>query len=369
MAAKRQFFASKIDNVSFSTKQLFNVSNQLLRKSKPVVFPTDIPPNELPEQFSQYFSDKISDLREKLDSRHSQPPSFVVYDGPVFDEFSLVSEAYVLDLISQMPTKGCNLDPLPTDLVKECADDLVPLLTSIINESLKAGVVPAQLKQAIVVPILKKSGLDSNILKNFRPISNLPFLSKILEKVVLGQLQQHLSDNMLLEVNQSAYRKGHSVETAVLSVTDNLLTKSDEKCVSLISLLDLSAAFDTLDHSILLRRLDVSFGIKCNVLAWFTSYVSHRFQSVIVAGNVSNPCPLLYGVPQDRTLYLGRIFLLYIHNRSLMLFISTIVLFTSTPMTPSYHILVRLRILFQLRHLLRSVSMLFHIGWTVTNFC
>ena len=198
--------------------------------------------------------------------------------------------------------KGCSLDPLPTDLVKEHADDLVPLVTSIINESLKSGVVPAQLKQAIIVPILKKSGLDSNILKNFRPISNLPFLSKILEKVVLGQLQQHLSDNKLLEVNQSAYRKGHSVETAVLSVMDNLLTKTDEKFVTLISLLDLSAAFDTLDHSILLRRLEVSFGIKGIVLAWFTSYVSGRFQSVIVSGNVSNPRPLLYGVPQGSVL-------------------------------------------------------------------
>ena len=160
--------------------------NQLLRKSNPVTYPTKIPPKELPEQFSQYFSDKISNLTEELDSRHSQPPSFVVYDGPVFDEFSLVSEDYVSDLIGQMPTKGCSLDLLPTDLVKEYADDLAPLVTSIINESLKSGVVPAHLKQAIIVPILKKSGLDFNILKNFREISNLPFLSKILEKVVLS---------------------------------------------------------------------------------------------------------------------------------------------------------------------------------------
>ena len=127
-----------------------------------------------------------------------------------------------------------------------------------------------------------KSGLDSNILKNFRPISNLPFLSKILEKVVLCQLQQHLYDNKLLEANQSAYRKDHSVETAVLSVMDNLLTIGGEKFFTLISLLDLSAAFDTLDHSILLRRLELSFGVKGNVLAWFTSYVSVCFNLVLL---------------------------------------------------------------------------------------
>ena len=302
IAAKRQFFANKIDSGTFSTKQLFSVSNQLLGKSRSHSLPSNIPPNELPKVFCKFFSDKISNLREKLDSRHSLPPTFTVYEGPVLDQFASVSEDEISDLIKKMPTKGCILDPMPTDMVKQCADDLVPLITCIINESLASGIVPNHFKQAVVVPILKKTGLDVNNLKNYRPVSNLPFISKILEKVVLGQLQQHLCNNDLLECNQSAYRKGHSVETAVLSVMDTLLTKSDEKLISLISLLDLSAAFDTLDHSILLRRLDYSFGIRGNVLNWFTSYVSQRFQSVIVNGSVSNPRPLLYGVPQGSVL-------------------------------------------------------------------
>ena len=106
----------------------------------------------------------------------------------------------------EMPNKSCILDPLPTDLVKQCAESLVPLITRIINESLLSGVV----KEAVVVPLLKKHGLDCNNLKNFRPVSNLPFISKLLERVVLRQLQQHLFDNNLLEIDQSAYRKGHS---------------------------------------------------------------------------------------------------------------------------------------------------------------
>ena len=148
--------------------------------------------------------------------------------------------------------------------------------------------------EAVVVPLLKKHGLECNNLKNFQSVSNLPFISKLLERVVLHQLQQHLFDNNLLEINQSVYRKGHSVETAALSVMDSLLTNSDEKLVSLIALLDLSAAFDTLDHSILLRCLEITFGISGNVLKWFCSYVSQRFQSVIVNGSTSNPHPLLY---------------------------------------------------------------------------
>ena len=91
------------------------------------------------------------------------------------------------------------------------------------------------------------------ILKHFGPVSNLPFISKVLEKIVLRQLQKHLSDNSLLEMYQSAYRRNHNTETAVLSVPDCLLVKADKRLVCLIALLDLSAAFDTLNHPFFLR--------------------------------------------------------------------------------------------------------------------
>ena len=121
-------------------------------------------------------------------------------------------------------------------------------------------------KQAIVTPLLKKSGLDPNDLKNFRPVSNLPFISKILEKVVLTrQLQKHLSENELFEIKQSAYRKNHCTETALLSVVDGFLRNVDDRLVSVLALLDPSAAFDTLDHSILLQRLETTFGISGTV--------------------------------------------------------------------------------------------------------
>ena len=120
--------------------------------------------------------------------------------------------------------------------------------------------------------------------------------------VALRQLQKHLSDNSLLEMYQSAYRKDHSTETAVLSVLDCLLVKADERLVSLIALLDLSAAFDTLDHSILLKRLEVTFGSQHAALEWFAYYLSDRCQSVIVDGIVSAPSPLVYGVPQGSVL-------------------------------------------------------------------
>ena len=106
-----------------------------------------------------------------------------------------------------------------------------------------------------------KPALDTNDLKHFRLMSNLPFISKFYEKIVLRQLQKHLSDNSPLEMHPSAYRKDHSTETAVLSVLNCLLVKANERLLSQIVLLDLSAAFNTLDHSILLRRLEVTFGV------------------------------------------------------------------------------------------------------------
>ena len=195
------------------------------------------------------------------------------------------------------------LDPIPTSLTKECLSDLLPLITRIVNSSLGSGVVPPQFTQAVVTPTLKKPGLDPNDLKNFRPVSNLPFISKILEKVVLTQLQKHLSENDLLEIRQSAYRKNHSTETALLSVVDGLLRNADDRLVSVLALLDLNAAFDTLDHPILLQRLETTFGISGTVLHWFGSYLEGREQSVKVYNVLSSPSPLQFGVPQGSVLW------------------------------------------------------------------
>ena len=133
-------------------------------------------------------------------------------------------------------------------------------------------------------------------------MSNLSFLSKILEKVVLRQLLNHLLTNNLFNSHQSAYRAGHSTETALLKIVNDLLSALDEDKVSLLSLLGLSAAFDTIDHPILLSRLSYSFGISDTVLAWFTSYLTDRIQTISVNGSKYLPAPLHYGVPQGSVL-------------------------------------------------------------------
>ena len=145
------------------------------------------------------------------------------------------------------------------------------------------------------------ANLDPDCLSNYRPASNLPFLSKVLERIVLKQFLQHLESRSLLEPFQSAYRKCHSTETALLRVVNDLLQASDSGHVSILSLLDLSAAFDTIDHNILIKRLNTTFGCSGTVLDWFTSYLSFRTQSVLV-GHTSTPSALKCGVPQGSVL-------------------------------------------------------------------
>ena len=170
-----------------------------------------------------------------------------------------------------------------------------------INKSLSSGVVPSCFKHALVRPLLKKANLDPNCLRNYRPISSLPFLSKVLERIVLKQFLLHLQSHSLLEPFQSAYRKCHSTETALLRVVNDLLQASDTGHVSILPLIDLSAAFDTTDHGILINRLHTTFGCTGKVLDWFTSYLTCRTQSVFV-GHESAPSALKCGAPQGSVL-------------------------------------------------------------------
>ena len=213
-----------------------------------------------------------------------------------------------------MPKKSCDLDPIPISVLSDCLDEIIPIVTSIMNKSLSSGIVPDCFKHALVKPLLKKASLDPNCLKHYRPVSNLPFLSKVLERIVLKQFLQHLQSHSLLEPFQSAYRKCHSTETALLRVVNDLLQASDRGCVSILSLLDLSAAFDTIDHNILITRLRSTFGCSGMVLEWFISYLSCRTQSVFV-GHESTPSVLKCGVPQGSVLG-PLLFTLYTHPLS-----------------------------------------------------
>ena len=168
-------------------------------------------------------------------------------------------------LVLSAPCKSSDLHPLPTGLVKDCIDVLVTPIVSVVNLSLSEGCSPTHFKSALASPLLKKP-LKRDAMKNYRPVSNLSFLSKILEKVVASRINSHINSSHTSNDYQSAYRKFHSTETALLKIHNDILSSMDDGRVTALTLLDLSAAFDTTDHTILLSRLGNWFGVSGKAL-------------------------------------------------------------------------------------------------------
>jgi hypothetical protein len=216
--------------------------------------------------------------------------------------FAVLAEESVAEPIMRSPSKQSHMDPLPSWLLKQCVSLLAPFLTRLINLSIVDSAVPECMKMAIVSPLLKKSTLDPSDISNYRPVSNLSFLSKLLERAISQQLTRYLESESLLPQNQSAYRANHSTETAVLRVFSDLVSESDAGNISLMALLDLSAAFDTVDYEILFRRLEADCGIVGTALSWIKSYLTGRKQAVRCGGALSVTSSLACGVPQGSVL-------------------------------------------------------------------
>ena len=215
-----------------------------------------------------------------------------------FSSFRQVTDEDVYKLVMSLPVKSCVLDSIPLWLFKDNIEILCEPLTSIINASFRTGVFPSKLREAVVSPILKKPSLDKVILKHYRPVSNISHVSQLIEKIVCGQIKDHLNSNGLQEPFQSAYRELCSTETALLHVrTDKLRCNDDGKAVAVV-LLDLSAAFNTVDHALLLNRLKNTFGIYGTAIAWISSYLKDRTFRVSVGDATSSSQDLCYGILQ-----------------------------------------------------------------------
>ena len=217
-------------------------------------------------------------------------------------QFTAMSEDQLCKLIGSSVSKSCILDPIPATVLKKYYPILLPTITRIVNLSLTSSTVPDAMKIGALSPLLKTPSLDFEQFKNFRPISNLTFVSKSTEKAVAFQLKEHLHQNNLNELFQSAYKKHHSTETALLRVQNDILRALDSRSSVILLLLDLSAAFDTVDHQILLSRLSSRFGIKGAALQWFNSYLTNRKQFVYINDSRSSVKNLHCGVPQGSVL-------------------------------------------------------------------
>ncbi|XP_037548511.1 uncharacterized protein LOC119425058 [Nematolebias whitei] len=253
------------------------------------------------DNFLSFFINKVSSIRALI-SPPSYDPSVSVTRSAVFSQFELVTLSSLTDITGRMKPAGSPNDPIPPRLFKEVFHTVAPHVSQIINDSLACGQVPASFKHAVVTPLIKKPSLDPTVMSNFRPISKLPFMSKILEKIVYNQLTSYLNDHNLLEQFQSGFKTHHSTESALLKVFNDILLATDSGDCVVLMLLDLTAAFDTVDHHILLSRLENWVGIQGPALQWFRSYLTERNFCVRIGAVESSVAPLTCGVPQGSIL-------------------------------------------------------------------
>jgi len=179
---------------------------------------------------------------------------------------------------------------------------MAPLIAGLANRSFRSGAFPSSLKHGRINPLLKKPGLDKSDMANYRPITNLSTISKLLEKLVLCRLRPHIMSTGNFNEYQSAYRVGHSTETALLKVYNDVVRAACDQQTTALLALDISAAFDTIDFDILLRRISDDFGVGGCALKWLASFITGRTQYVGVGSAQSAPVACLSGVPQGSVL-------------------------------------------------------------------
>uniref|UniRef100_A0A3B3I3H5 Reverse transcriptase domain-containing protein n=1 Tax=Oryzias latipes TaxID=8090 RepID=A0A3B3I3H5_ORYLA len=304
--ARSQYYSTLISENGNNPRFLFSTIVKLTRSQSSVE--PHVPVSLSSDDFLTFLDSKISNIRHKLnqviptispEQAEAVEMEASTETSVTLDCFTAVDQAEITSIITSSKSSTCLLDPIPTRLFKETFPLINDSILTIINASLETGYVPQSFKYAVVKPLLKKPSLDPSNLANYRPISNLPFISKILERVVVKQLYCHLQDNSHF---QSGFRPHHSTETALVRVSNDLSLASEKGLLSILVLLDLSAAFDTIDHSILLHRLEQDIGIRGSAPKWLKSYLSDGCQFVNINGHSSQCTRVNYGVPQGSVL-------------------------------------------------------------------
>ena len=265
------------------------------------MLPTYSDPKELADEFNKFYVDKVKKIRGSIpeaaqNSSYSRP-----FKGTRMNEFRVLTEDDVGKIIKSKGIKTSMEDPIPSQLMHASMDIVLPVITKLINKSLQEGSMEG-IKESVLDPLIKKSGLDTEEKKNYRPVNNLLFLSKLVERCVDQQLDGHMTENCLHEGSQFAYKEHYNTETMMLGITDEVLRGFDENQATVIIFIDLSAAFDTIDVDKLLEIMYEEIGVGGTVLKWFRSFLEGRTQRVKIDNVYSESIEVPCGAPQGSVL-------------------------------------------------------------------
>ena len=276
--AEKQYYSDKITecrgNMSKTWKVLNNIivgKKQKQRKISKIEINGNLTEDSeiVADHFNNYFANVGSDLAKKIPNCVENPIDYL--KGRQADSmfFTPTTQFEIIDIISNLKnTNSVGHDNIPFRVIKHCSSELAEIICHVINQSMTDGVFPDCLKIAKIVPVFKSE--NEKLVSNYRPISILTTFSKIFEKVIFARLNDYMGKNKILHENQFGFRKGLSTCTALLQLVDGLADSIDRKKVTVGVFIDLAKAFDTVDHRILLRKLE-HYGVRGVVLNWFAS--------------------------------------------------------------------------------------------------
>ena len=264
--------------------------------------PTSTSDTQLANDFQSYFKEKIAKIRESFPTPVNTA-STPLGNRLLFCTFEAATEEEIREIVKTYGVSCSPEDPIPIEILREHIDTLIPFWLELVNLSLRTGSMDC-LKSAVIGPLLKEADdvVDVEVHKNYRPVSNLVFLSKLIERCVASRLKKHMANYKLNSKHAFGYKEGHSTELLLLKVVDDLLSAFDKKKATVLLLLDLSAAFDTVDQNKLLNMLQYDIGMGGIVLKWFESFIKGRTQRVKINESYSDAEPLLYGLAQGSVL-------------------------------------------------------------------